>query len=147
MTNDIIEVPENERTDVLPHIFGKKFLRGEALVYDFTRTYCPDYNGGEWSFYVCDDDALFMACPELGDNVTLRHPVFGEMKTDFLTAGLLMTFKAVTTIINEEIQSGDAELLSQLFYNRLAMYEVLCQMVGGDLLKWVMDIGDSVRPY
>ena len=58
-----------------------------------------------------------------------------------------MTFKAVTTIINEEIQSGDAELLSQLFYNRLAMYEVLCQMVGGDLLKWVMDIGDSVRPY
>lgn len=45
----------------LPHYFGKHFLAGENLVYDWMHRLSPSYDGGFWEFYRLDNGGFYMA--------------------------------------------------------------------------------------
>lgn len=45
----------------LPRYFGKHFLMGESLVYDWMGRLCPSYNGGFWEYYRLDNGGFYMA--------------------------------------------------------------------------------------
>jgi len=54
-------ISENKRGGVLPHYFGRHFIRGEMMVYNALENVCSDYNGGFWDFYELSNGGFFMA--------------------------------------------------------------------------------------
>ena len=55
-------VPETERMDFLPRLFGKRhFFMGEMQLYDFMGRLSSDYRGGFWAFYDLAGEPLFLA--------------------------------------------------------------------------------------
>lgn len=45
------KVPEEERSDFLPDMFGIMMVEMEARVFNTMSQACPDYKGGYWEFY------------------------------------------------------------------------------------------------
>lgn len=92
-------VPEDERMQFLPRIFGEHLLAGESLVYDWMQTLAPDYHGGFWLFYALSNGGFYMA-PEL-DCETIRiccagNFYEGRMSPD--AAGIVATLHALNDL-------------------------------------------------
>ena len=55
-------VPDGERIEFLPRLFGKRlFFVGEIRAFGFMDRLSPDYEGGFWTFYEQDGEPLFLA--------------------------------------------------------------------------------------
>ncbi|ESQ79256.1 antirestriction protein [Asticcacaulis sp. YBE204] len=54
-------VAEEARPNALPKLFGRWFMKAEAVVYAFMTEMAPEYTGGLWDFYTLSNGGGFMA--------------------------------------------------------------------------------------
>jgi hypothetical protein len=53
-------VPGDDRLRFLPRVFGRRFMQGEAAVYNWMRRLCPQYNGGYWDFIDLSNSGFYL---------------------------------------------------------------------------------------
>lgn len=53
-------VPEHDRIDFLPRLFGSAFMSGEQAIYTTTDRYCAAYSGGYWEYVLLSNGGRFM---------------------------------------------------------------------------------------
>ena len=68
-------VPESERSDFLPSMFGVMMVEMEARVFNTMSQCCPDYQGGYWHFYTLPKDSGFMVLQTDKDRLHLTGPL------------------------------------------------------------------------
>jgi hypothetical protein len=59
------QIDDSRRLGTLGRYFGMRALAFENAVYDFMRSFVPEYQGGFWHFYELDNGGFYMA-PEAG---------------------------------------------------------------------------------
>jgi hypothetical protein len=89
-------VPENERMQFLPTVFGPRLMmRGENWVYGYMSRLCEKYTGAYWEFYRLSNGGFYLA-PRIAGPMLLKHAdnfFEGEMSAD--AAGIVATLFAV----------------------------------------------------
>lgn len=53
-------VPGDDRLRFLPRIFGRRFMQGEAAVFNWMRRLSPQYNGGYWDFIDLSNGGFYL---------------------------------------------------------------------------------------
>jgi hypothetical protein len=90
-------VPESERPDFLPRLFGNSLMIiGENTVYTFMTRLAEGYGGGFWDFKEGRDGALYMCPSGLGEFAMAWHGngYAGTMSND--AAGITATLFALS---------------------------------------------------
>lgn len=95
-TNTLTAVPERERLTFMPTLFGKHFMSGETLVYNFMRAYAEGYNGGFYTFYKTECGAAFLACEDQAEySISIDTNYFsGTMSA--VAAGIVATLYSLS---------------------------------------------------
>lgn len=96
-------VPESQRLNFLPWLFGNKFIKGEQLVYYWASRLCAEYEGGFWSFYKTANGSGFLALPE-SDLFKIENDMNGACeKVNGIDFGIIVTIFALSSLfeINE----------------------------------------------
>ncbi|AEC18775.1 hypothetical protein PT7_0235 [Pusillimonas sp. T7-7] len=94
-------VCEAQRLNFLPTMFGKHFIRGEALVYHWLGQLCSQYSGGYWHFYTLSNGSFYLA-PDLDHSLPIVGPdnwFDSEVSPD--AAGVIATLFALCSLANE----------------------------------------------
>ena len=73
-------VPDERRLNVLPTFFGRHYVAGESLVYDWAGRLCTAYQGGFWHFFTLSNGGFYMAPAALG-RVAVRWHMNGYSDT------------------------------------------------------------------
>ncbi|HDR9164780.1 TPA: antirestriction protein, partial [Burkholderia vietnamiensis] len=96
-------VPETERLNFLPDVFGQKIMmHAEALLYHFARSFAPDdYSGGMWEFYKLSNGSGYAAptTPERYNLSISGNGFEGSMSAD--AAGIVFTLFAMNRMCFE----------------------------------------------
>lgn len=90
-------VPESERSDFLPRLFGSRLMIiGENAVYTFMTRLSEQYGGGFWDFKEGQDGARYMSPSGPGDFAIAWHGngYSGTMSND--AAGITATLFALS---------------------------------------------------
>lgn len=53
-------VPGDERLRFLPRVFGRRFMQGEAAVFNGMRRLCRQYGGGFWDFVDLSNGGFYL---------------------------------------------------------------------------------------
>lgn len=53
-------VPGDDRLGFLPRVFGRRFMQGEAAVFNWMRSLCSQYNGGYWDFVDLSNGGFYL---------------------------------------------------------------------------------------
>lgn len=53
-------VPGDERMRFLPRVFGRRFMQGEAAVFNWMRRLCRQYDGGYWDFIDLSNGGFYL---------------------------------------------------------------------------------------
>lgn len=69
-------VPDELRPNVPPAFFGRHYVVGESLVYDWAGRLCTAYRGGFWHFFTLSNGGFYMA-PAALDRVAVRWHMNG----------------------------------------------------------------------
>jgi len=109
-------VAEGGRLSFLPAMFGRYFMRGEALVYGWLSRLSEDYNGGFWNYYTLTNGGFYMAP---ATDKALRLVVAGnwfegELSAD--AAGIVATLFALGQIAAEIQGTAEADALIDRYY-------------------------------
>ena len=72
---EAVLVPESQRSEFLPDMFGIMMVEMEARIFNAMSTSCPDYNGGYWEFFKLPGSGFMVWCA--GDVEKVR--MVGEM--------------------------------------------------------------------
>lgn len=105
-------VPERSRLDFLPWHFGKRFIQGEALLFDWAQRLCSQYSGGSWAFFNLSNGG-FYAAPEMKSPVEVSwalNAYRGTMSADAL--GVVVT---LFTLCHLAEMSGDTALTDKYY--------------------------------
>ncbi len=95
-------VSEDERLAFTPKLFGKHFMLGEQLVYDWMGSLCTEYTGGFWAFYELSNGGMFMAPTEQLE-MHLRWAMnYSSEHVSAQAAGIVATLFAMNQVINSE---------------------------------------------
>ena len=110
-------IPEGpQRLNFLSMMFGRNFMRGEALVYGWLSRLSEDYNGGFWNYYTLTNGGFYMAP---ATDKALRLVVAGnwfegELSAD--AAGIVATLFALGQIAAEIQGTAEADALIDRYY-------------------------------
>lgn len=69
-------VSRRERMAFLPKHFGKRYLQGEAMLFDWARRLCAQYSGGSWAFFDLSNGGFYVA-PEMKSPVEVSWSLNG----------------------------------------------------------------------
>ena len=109
-------VDEPERMMALPRHFGDRLLIFEGAVYDFMRSFAPDYRGAYWEFFELSNGGFFM----VPDGGPYRFSVDtngyeGQMSAD--AAGITVCLFAVShlsfTYVDDDVFAKHFHLLHE----------------------------------
>jgi hypothetical protein len=68
-------VPDEERMEFLPSVFGRLMMEGESRVYTWAEELSLAYQGGYWEFYRLSNGGFYMApAGEKVSRLTLGKP-------------------------------------------------------------------------
>jgi hypothetical protein len=111
-------VPDGERIEFLPRLFGKRFFFvGEIRTFDFLGRLSPDYKGGFWTFYEQDGEPLFLA-PARSEPFRISwHGNGYEGVVSAEAAGIIATLFTLSDLSMDFEDDGLAEA-----YHRLLAY-------------------------
>jgi hypothetical protein len=112
-------VPESGRLAFLPMLFGRHFMRGEALVYRWMDSLCEAYSGGYWEYLKLSNGSGYMA-PKRDDKMKIcvdSNYFEAEMSAD--AAGVVASMFALCQLANLTQDDGIIER-----YHALRAYAV-----------------------
>ena len=108
-------VSDAERLDFLPVFFGTRLMmRGEAMVYDWMKRLCEDYNGGFWNFYTLSNSGGYLA-PARAEPMRLAvdgNGFEGLMSAD--AAGIVATLFTLSQLSIDTQQDSISDLFHAL---------------------------------
>lgn len=55
-----VKIAEEDRMNVLPSVFGDRFMSAESAIYTFMERLSCNYHGGYWEFMALSNGGLFM---------------------------------------------------------------------------------------
>lgn len=107
-------VPDDTRLDFLPDLFGtRRMMRAEALLFDWMRRLCKDYNGGYWLFYSLSNAGAYLAPRAARMRVQVDTNGFeAEMSAD--AAGIVATLFMLCQLAEETGNDNISELFHKL---------------------------------
>jgi hypothetical protein len=110
-------VPEHQREDFLPELFGsRQFFLAELLVYDWMARTCPTYSGGHWLFYRVDSQGAGYMAPSIDSPVQVwieGNGFVGDMSVD--AAGIVVTLFTLSHL-SFSARGDDQELLVSRYH-------------------------------
>lgn len=95
-------VPEEDRLDFLPYLFGDHFTIGERCVYNWMMSLSSYYDGGYWHFYVLNSSGGYMAPATNQETILIQAPNFyeGDVSPDAL--GIIVTLYALSQVASQK---------------------------------------------
>jgi len=109
-------VPGPQRMTFLPQFFGKFFMQGEQLLFNWADRLSPQYSGGFWNFYTLSNGGFF-AAPHMGvEKVEVRQNLNGyEGSMSEQAFGVVVTLFALNHLIMSLYEKqADEDLIDQL---------------------------------
>jgi len=111
---------DSQRLKILPLMFGRHFMRGEALAYIWLRRLSKSYDGGVWNYYTLSNGGYYMA-PDMGDAcLTMRvngNGFEGSMSPD--AAGIVTSLFALDQVMHEVKTKDERDFLLRQYYRLL----------------------------
>lgn len=107
-------VSEHERLGFMPRLFGRHYIQGEWLVYDWMRHLSSEYKGGYWNFYELSNGGGYLAPRREGafKMACAGNWFEGEVSAD--AAGIIATLYALNGLANRTEDDAIIERYYQL---------------------------------
>lgn len=81
-------IPQRSRMKFFPRAFSRFYLRAESYIFNWTKHYSPNYQGGVWDYYQTSNGAYFVTPP---DDLYLTLPNHVEGEFSQFQAGIIVT--------------------------------------------------------
>ena len=107
-------VSENRRLAFLPALFGRLFMQGEQIAYNWLKKNSENYNGAYWQFYNLSGGGHYLA-PQVDEPIELAvisNYYQGSVSGD--AAGIIATMYALNALIHHCYEKGDDALQETL---------------------------------
>nr|CAQ76540.1 antirestriction protein klcA [Yersinia pseudotuberculosis] len=111
-----IKVPNYQRMDIFPLLFGARHIKGEALIYGHMRKFCTAYNGGHWVIFRLSNGGAYLR----PDMETARMGVtsnYFDAEISGDAAGIIVTLYALNVLMWEASGNDNEVLLQRLTNN------------------------------
>ena len=112
------KVEDEKRMNVLPQLFGKYLIKGEAMVFGWMDTLSPNYSGGYWDFYSLSNGGHFLAPQIAGGErtVQIESPNGFQGLVSDEAAGLIACLFALSNLMfYASARAGDADDLVEQY--------------------------------
>jgi len=112
---------DSQRLKIMPLMFGRHFMRGEALVHDWLRKLSEDYDGSLWHYYTLSNGGCYMSPNVETTHLTVRTDGNGfgySMSPD--AAGIVACLYVLDQLIHEVGAKDDRDALVDQYYRLLS---------------------------